>query len=157
MRATGARSNPQWQFVNSVSGKSNPLSAPALKLGEIMNRRLIKSVICVLAVLLTACCSNKVCAQATFTWTNPNSGGNWSDTTNWAGGLEDDGVDNTANFNTLDLTADNTVTLDGPRTLGFLTFGDTTPSNNWIIGGTNTLTLQTTIAGTTPSINVVNQ
>src|SRR5206468_4152473 len=64
-----------------------------------------------------------------------------------------------ADFSTLDLTADNTVHLSSARTLGGLLFGDTTPSNNWILdnNGTaaNTLTLSTSTG--TPTITVNNQ
>jgi fibronectin-binding autotransporter adhesin len=124
-----------------------------------MGQRLGKYVSGVLAVLLTAWCSSQALAQTTFTWTNPNTGGLWSDATNWQGGLVADGADNLANFNTLDLLAANTVTMDADHTLGSLIFGDTVPSNAWVINTltANTLTLQTNIAGTTPSINVVNQ
>src|SRR6476660_3066360 len=121
-----------------------------------MSQRVTRFIRGILAIVLGAWCSGAL-AQTTFTWTNPNSGALWSDTTSWSGGLVADGIDNTANFNTLDLTANNTVTLDTAPTLGFLIFGDTTPSNDWTIGGTSTLTLATSIAGTTPAINVVNR
>ena len=99
----------------------------------------------------------------TYTWINPAAGGVWSDPTQWADINHDgtgdvaDGADNTANFGTLDLTANNTITMDADHTLGNLIFGDTTPTNNWIVNGTNTLTLATTLPGTTPTITVNNQ
>jgi len=94
---------------------------------------------------------------ASGTWTQTTSGGNWSDTANWSGGAVADASGSTASFNTLDLTADNTVHLDGSRTLTSLSFGDTGTGTaaNWILddnasSGANILTL----AGTTPSITV---
>ena len=85
-------------------------------------------------------------------WTNPLSG-LWSAPANWAGGTVANGAGNTADFSTLDIAGDVTVTLDTPRTIGTLLFGDTTPTNNWSISGANTLTL----TGGTPTITVNNQ
>jgi fibronectin-binding autotransporter adhesin len=58
------------------------------------------------------------------TWTNPATGGLWSTTGNWAGGIIADGVDSTADFGTIDITAETTVQLDSTRMLGRLVFGD---------------------------------
>jgi fibronectin-binding autotransporter adhesin len=88
---------------------------------------------------------------ASGTWTSDSSG-NWRDTTKWLGGTVADGTGNTADFSTINLTADRTVTLDAPHTLSTLKFGDVVPDYNWILSGANILTL-----GTTPVINVVNQ
>jgi fibronectin-binding autotransporter adhesin len=90
------------------------------------------------------------------TWVNP-AGGSWPLNTNWAGNAIGDGVDFTANFGTLDLATDATVTLDGARTIGNLIFGDLTPSQNWFLnaGTGGALTLDVT-AGT-PTITVNNQ
>ena len=94
---------------------------------------------------------------ASGSWTQATSGGNWSDTANWSGGIVADASGSTAAFNTLDLTANNIVHLDGSRTLTGLTFGDTDTSTafSWILddnasSGGNILTL----AGTTPTITV---
>jgi len=107
---------------------------------------------CVLSVL-----APPVARAANGTWTQLTSGGNWSDTANWSGGNVADASGSTASFDTLDLTADNTVHLDGSRTLTGLTFGDadTATAFSWILddnasSGANTLTL----AGTTPTITV---
>src|SRR5690349_19617142 len=86
------------------------------------------------------------------TWTST-AGGNWSTTGDWSGGVVADGADgsaNTAFFNTLDLTADVTVTLDTARTNANMVFADTdtnTPAN-WILAGAGPLTL----GGATPTI-----
>ncbi len=75
------------------------------------------------------------------------------------------GVGVTADFSTLDLTADTTVTLDGSKTASALIFGDTAPSNNWSIGagsggtlflsaGPATIPTITVNAGTTVTMNV---
>ena len=61
-------------------------------------------------------------------------------------------VDAVADFNTLNITANSTVTLTGTETVGSLIFGDTTPSNNWTVSG-SAITLAT--SGTAvPSLTV---
>ncbi|MGC4004774.1 MAG: autotransporter-associated beta strand repeat-containing protein [Pirellulales bacterium] len=89
---------------------------------------------------------------ADSTWTlltAGNASGGWTNTANWSGGTFADGADFTANFATLDLTADSTLTLDGARTIGNLTFGDTdtTSAAGWILntgtGGPLTLSVTT--------------
>ena len=89
---------------------------------------------------------------ASGTWTNDASG-TWSDTTQWLGGTVADASGFTADFSTINLTANRTVTLDAAHTLTTLKFGDIIPDFNWTLSGANTLTL----AGTTPTINVLNQ
>jgi autotransporter-associated beta strand protein len=93
---------------------------------------------------------------ANGTWTNL-AAGSWSTVGNWNAGSIADGADYTADFSTIDITADTTVILDGPRTIGHLVFGDTTPSHKWILGtGTGgPLTLQ--VASGNCTINVTNQ
>ena len=92
-------------------------------------------------------------------WQNDESGGRWSDVTNWdlsSGGIAN-GVGATADFGALDITSDVTVTLDTPRSLGRIVTGDadySTPAS-WTISnnGTpaNTITLST---NGTPTIQV---
>lgn len=88
------------------------------------------------------------------TWTNLTTGGLWSNTANWQGGTIADGSGFTADFSTLNITADNTVKMDASHTLGNLIFGDTTSSSGWLLNnngnGANILTL----AGGTPTITV---
>jgi autotransporter-associated beta strand protein len=102
-----------------------------------------------------------VAQAANGTWINTTSGGLWSVTSNWSGGIVADGNLFTANFSTLDITADNTVRLDTTRTIAGLNFGDTTPSNNWILDNNgnvnNRLTLSVGIGGFTPLLSVSNQ
>jgi len=62
-----------------------------------------------------------------------------------------DGTDSTAYF-TLNITGNRTVTLDTARTIGNITFTDTTPSHNLTITAPNSLTLDVTSGS--PIINV---
>jgi hypothetical protein len=92
--------------------------------------------------------------QASGTWSNL-AGGSWPTTTNWTGGTVATGTDMIADFSTLNITANATVTLDGARTIGTLKFGDaTTASNDWILntGTAGPLTLD--VSSGTASINV---
>ncbi|MES2922889.1 MAG: autotransporter-associated beta strand repeat-containing protein [Verrucomicrobiota bacterium] len=94
------------------------------------------------------------------TWTNPVSGGLWSDPANWNLLTVADGTDSTADFSTLDIAADNTVSLDTVRTIGNLIFADaTTPSNNWIVDNAATPANILTLANTSgkPTITVTDQ
>ena len=68
------------------------------------------------------------------------------------------GLDVTADFSTLNLTSNATVTLDGAVSVGNLVFGDTTPNYNWFLnnGTGGPLTLKTS-PSYVPSITVSNQ
>jgi autotransporter-associated beta strand protein len=90
------------------------------------------------------------------TWTQTVSGGSWSTTGNWSGGIVADGLGSTANFNTLNLTADNTVRLDSDRTLTGLIFGDTntTTAAGWVLDNNGTATNNLILAGVTPTVTV---
>ncbi|BCU79763.1 autotransporter-associated beta strand repeat-containing protein [Luteolibacter sp. LG18] len=101
-------------------------------------------------------CLSLEARAADGTWTTLTSGGLWSDTANWSGGTVADGSGSTANFNTLNITADNTVHLDGARTLTNLIFGDTTTSSagSWILDNNGNAANILTLAGTTPTITV---
>jgi fibronectin-binding autotransporter adhesin len=108
----------------------------------------------ILTSIVLACASEANGAPGT--WTNP-AGGSWAATGNWSGGTVANGSGFTADFSTLDLSADATVTLDGARTIGNLVFGDTTPSNNWLLnpGSGDPLTLD--VASGSPTLTVSNQ
>lgn len=95
-------------------------------------------------------------AQTSGTWTNTTSGGAWSVPGNWAGGIVADGSGSTGLFNAVNITTDNTVHLDTPRTIGNLAFGDTatnTPAG-WILDNNASALNILTLAGTTPTITV---
>ena len=74
---------------------------------------------------------------------NLNNNGNWSLTANWnnldPGTDYPSGQDAFANLSTINITANRTITLDVPVTLGELSIGDTTGNNSYTIqGGTLT-------------------
>jgi autotransporter-associated beta strand protein len=79
-------------------------------------------------------------AFSSSVWTN-NTSGNWSTSNNWNHGLVANGVSRIADFSTLNISANQTVTLDSARTLGGLRFGDTSGAQNWNLSGSYTLTL----------------
>ena len=79
--------------------------------------------------------------------------GNWSTAGTWVSGVIGSGVDFNINFTGVDLTADQTITLDSARTVGNITFEDATnPSHNLTISGANVLTLDRTSG--VPTIDV---
>jgi autotransporter-associated beta strand protein len=89
-------------------------------------------------------------------WTSA-FGGSWSDAFNWSNNVVGSGAGVLVDFSQLDLTTDATVDLNGPRTIGSVIFGDTSPDSNWII--TNSVSGSLTLDNGTnaPVINVVNQ
>lgn len=95
---------------------------------------------------------------ASGTWTQTVSGALWSFTTNWSGGTVADGTGFTADFGTLNITADTTVQLNTARTIGNLTFGDITPSHNWTLDNNsvsgNVLTLAVS-SGTPTTVSTI--
>ncbi len=90
-------------------------------------------------------------ANASGIWT-ADANGNWGDATNWSGGAVASGTGSTADFSTVNLSTNRTITLDTARTISEMIFGDPAASFNWILSGTNVLTL-----GASPDIKVVNQ
>ncbi len=85
--------------------------------------------------------------------------GNWSTTTNWSGGTVPNAAGAVADFSTIDITADRTVTLDGTAvtyTVGSIIFGDTNTATagSWTIARTGTNTLSLDNGGGTPTITV---
>src|SRR5262245_2803386 len=95
-------------------------------------------------LLTIGCLTLAISAQgASGTWTNRN-GGSWTNALNWNSGVIADGSGSTANFSTLNLPADTTVTLNLARTNGNLTFDDqNSTKHNWVLnaGGASQLTL----------------
>jgi fibronectin-binding autotransporter adhesin len=90
-------------------------------------------------------------ANTNGSWTGVTSPGLWSNVNNWTGGLVADGAGNTADFSITDLPDGIfSVSLDTPRTIGNLTFGDTntTTAGSWLIDNNfDTLNILT-LAGT---------
>lgn len=81
-------------------------------------------------------------AQGVTGFWNVDTAGNWTAPANWLGGTVPNAVGDIANFN-FNLTANRTVTLDAPITLGGLIVGDTLGASAFTFAGTatNTLTL----------------
>jgi fibronectin-binding autotransporter adhesin len=78
------------------------------------------------------------------TWITDGNG-NWSDPANWQASTVADGLDKTAFFTKNITTTTRVVTVDAARTIGNITFTDsTTPSNDLTISGSNALTLDVT-------------
>jgi fibronectin-binding autotransporter adhesin len=89
-------------------------------------------------------------------WTNDASS-TWSTVGNWLNGNVADGVDAIADFSTIDITANRTVTLNSSRSIGTLKFGDTTPSHTWTVSPSGGSVLTLAVTAGTPTIQVVNQ
>ncbi len=80
--------------------------------------------------------------------------GNWNAGGTWSGSTIADGADFTAFFTGVNITASPIITLGADRTIGNITFTDTTPSHDLTITG-NTLTLARTDS-VMPIINVTD-
>ena len=93
---------------------------------------------------------------ANGTWINTTSGGLWSTAGNWAGGTIANGAGFSADFSTINITADNTVHLDSARTLTGLIFGDSNTGSaaGWVLDNNgisgNTLTLSSSVVNVNP-------
>lgn len=89
-------------------------------------------------------------------WTQPNSGGFWSNPGNWQSAVIADGAGNTADFSQVDVTANNTVHLDSPRTLTNVVFGDIDVSTaaSWTLDNNGLASNTLTLAGASPTITV---
>jgi len=99
--------------------------------------------------------------SATFTWTKlagGNASGSWTAQANWSGATLPTTTNDTVNFNTLDITANSTVTLDGSQSVNAMNFSDTATGTaaNWIINAGNPTTSTLTLGGASPTINVTN-
>jgi autotransporter-associated beta strand protein len=96
--------------------------------------------------------------RATLAWIDHVSGGLWSNPANWDGSVIADGAGAVPIFGNFDLTADNTVALDSPRTISGATFGDTDASSaaSWTIddGGNSANTLTLDALSGTPTFTV---
>ena len=97
-----------------------------------------------------------VSAEAQTNGTYTGAGNAWGTASNWAGNAIANGVGATADFSTLDITANRTVNLGGTRTVGTLIIQDVTASNDWTIG-TAAQTLVLDVATGKGTINVINR
>jgi len=90
-----------------------------------------------------------------FAWLNTN-GGLWSVAGNWDNSAVADGSGLGADFAGVDLSADTTVQLDSPRTLGSLLLGDidTSTPASWILDNNGNPLNTLTITGLTSTISV---
>ena len=105
---------------------------------------------------LTAGLCAPVAQAANGTWTNL-AGGSWTNTANWSGGTVAGGAGFLANFSTLNLAANATVTLDGPKTIGNLSFSDTTATFfNWIVNTGSGGPLTLAVSSGSPTITITN-
>jgi len=91
------------------------------------------------------------------TW-NLDGNGNWdlATTAPWLNGIVASGIGSNAYFNTLNISANTTVTLTESLTIGNLYFGDVPAGQNWTLARTGAaeLTLQTSSGG--PLITIDN-
>jgi rhamnogalacturonan endolyase len=96
--------------------------------------------------------------RATLAWTRQITGGLWSDSANWDGGVIGEGIGSTPIFGNYDAQTDNTVALDSSRTVGGLNFGDTLPATaaSWIVtdGGNAANVLTLDVASGNPVVTV---
>ncbi len=119
----------------------------------------IKHVIAATAVLFAS--HFPILEAATFTWINATTGGSWQNAANWSSNptLPSFASDDVLDFSTLNITANNTTTLDGAVSAGTLRFGDaTTASNDWIVNaGTPSDSAITLIGTATPVIQIANR
>lgn len=85
-------------------------------------------------------------AFSSGTW-SADANGSWGNAGNWSAGVVangGNGLNYSADFSTLNISADRTVTLDAPRAIGGLKFGDLSGAQNWTLAsGANSLTLDT--------------
>ena len=95
--------------------------------------------------------SDRVGLQA---WKRVSSGGLWGTVANWENGLVPFGAESSADFSQLDITTDNTVLLNAPRTVNQLAFGDLTTASagSWILSNQGTPANILTLAGLSPII-----
>lgn len=109
-------------------------------------------------IVAAICLVNQTAVRAADgVWTSTVTGGLWSDTANWSGGVVADGTDALADFSTLNIAAHTTVQFDAARTLGSLRFGDTaTTTYNWTLSNGGNAANVLTLAGVAPAFTVNN-
>jgi len=93
----------------------------------------------------------------TATWTDTATPATWDTAANWQNSVVGTGSGNTADFNSVNITADTTVNLNSARTIGHLIFGDTDSSGaSWTLANNGTAANKLILAGTTPTVTVNN-
>ena len=95
-------------------------------------------------------------AVITPTWTRDASG-TWSDTLNWAHGAVATGAGVNADFSSIALSGNTTVTLDSSHTLGGLSCGDAGNAFGWILNASGGSALTLDNGSSAPVITVANQ
>jgi autotransporter-associated beta strand protein len=81
----------------------------------------------------------------------------WSDTNRWSNGIVATGAGRTADFSTINITANRVVSVDTSRTVGTLKFGDSSGGEGWLFTSANGSVLRLdTGSATLPSIVVTN-
>lgn len=117
----------------------------------------LASIILFVLIALAVVLAPQAGHAASGTWTNIVSGGLWSASANWTNGIVADGSGNTADFSSVNITTDPTVVqLDSARTIGNLTFGDTTTNSaaSWSLSNNGTAANVLTLGGAAPTITV---
>jgi len=106
---------------------------------------------------LLAAAMSSLAQATTFIWTNAD-GGSWATPGNWTGGSLPTTTSDTADFSTLDITANRTVTLDGNQSINKMLFSDTalspTAYNTWTVAAGSPTNSTLTLGGTNASIDV---
>lgn len=78
-------------------------------------------------------------------WINPNGGG-WFIGANWESSFVAQGANQIADFSTLTLPDNATVTVDAPVSIGYLRFDDHSPVKHaWTLSGSGPISLQATV------------
>lgn len=85
------------------------------------------------------------------------AGGSWASGANWQTGADPSGIGDTADFSTLSLSANATVTLDGAQTAGMLVFGSQTPYNWTLNAGSGGSLILNASGANVPTLQVNNQ
>lgn len=97
-----------------------------------------------------------VLTGANGVWTNA-AGGSWQNAGNWTNAAVANGTDQTADFSTLALTGNLTVTLDAGQTIGGIIFADQANAHSWTLNPGSGGTLNLSVRSNSPVINVSNQ
>ena len=126
--------------------------------GLACSRRIVSALLSISLVILCALGASDNALATDGTWIHTSNAA-WDVNGNWSGGNIANGIDGIADFSTLNIGADITVHLNSLRTIGNLIFGDTSPSNNWILdnNGIPASILTLSVSSGSPTITVNNQ